>query len=282
MTAAKHLCRTISRGRTRSLFAILGGEKGRLLRTMIGFIILCLIIAPNSSMAEDYRAEAQAAAESIRTAGLCGQYVANAGASLIDQLTFKARNVVEVEISALAEERFYLIQDNQVTIRGDKAYFSLEIRAKELVGLDRWTKGVVFVKATGQPRTCGGDEIDEGYLAGLAAELCHADGVALQGTGQLSKAANHYLVCCGLDGALSCNHYGVLKKLMGRDVNTASEYFRRACDLGYGGGCSNLAEIQTKSGHHDSAIGLHKEACDKGFKVSCLKASPEGYELFAK
>ncbi len=52
--------------------------------------------------------------------------------------------------------------------------------------------------------------------------------------------------------------------------------------MGYGSGCSNLAQMQAQSGHHDRAVELHKEACDKGFRVSCLKADPEGYELFAK
>lgn len=241
-----------------------------------------LTISPNSSMAKDYRIEAQAVAETIKEARLCGPYIADADSSLIDKLTFKARNVVETAISGLTDHLPYLIRGDQVVIRGSKTYFRLVIGVNELKGQDRWTEGVRFIKESGQAETCSDYELDEAYLATLGAELCHADGVILQRQGQFDTAVDQYLACCRRESAISCNHYAVLKKLIARDDETASDYFRRACDLGYGGACGNLAQMQTKSGNHDRAIALHQEACDKGFRDSCFKATPDGYEIFAK
>jgi hypothetical protein len=62
-----------------------------------------------------------------------------------------------------------------------------------------------------------------------------------------------------------------LKYLVFQDPKAGLAYIRKACDMGFGGGCSNLASLAKRRGNKDEARKLYQEACDKGDMRGCIE-----------
>lgn len=231
-----------------------------------------------SQLNKDYKNKAMKVADRLKTLNLCGEYKSNAESKLVKSFTFLKDNLVNVNMGMLFDYKYHLAGD-EIVIRTDKAYLRLKIENDRLIGNDEFTKNEIFVKQASNNSQCDNKTVSSELVTSLAHELCYSDGVTLQGQGQFKSATEKYLECCESGAAISCNKYGFMTSLLTGDKEKAKKYFRKACDMGAGEGCGNLADIETKLGHHDAAIALHKEACDKGFVSSCMKSSKETYEM---
>ncbi len=223
----------------------------------------------------EYVQRAESAAKEVEQAGLCGTYQATGEKAFVESLNFKSPQKVVVSVYGFEDECPFFVRDGKLNIRADKAIFVFEIGEEDLTGLDEWTKGSTLKRTS----NCAPMRGDSANIEEISHELCYVDGVDLQSQGMLEPAMEQYLKCCKNGSALSCNKYGLLQGFLGGNATEATKYFKMACDQGYGGGCSNLAGIETRKGNHEKAISLHKEACAKGFRESCPKSDPDLYEI---
>jgi lipoprotein NlpI len=200
------------------------------------------------------------------TKQLCGEFVTDNGT--YEKFLFRDRGYVTVVAMGMEFSYKYFIFGETVYIKTDKAFLEFEIENPDLIhGKDIFTKGHTYRRVKTPEKDCLPMERSE-----LEALVCYTNGIRLQEEGKMEEAAEKYLQCCGSGHAESCNNYGLLKQAVFREMEIALAYYRKACDMGFGGGCSNLATIEKWKGNQKKAKELYQEACDKGFKRGCLEA----------
>jgi hypothetical protein len=165
----------------------------------------------------------------------------------------------------------YFVLDDVLYIKHDKGYFNLTIESPMVLkGKDLFSKGKTYRREKAPEKECLPYVLSPPERLEVEHEVCYVTANNMRLDGKIKEAANQFLECCDKGGMESCNVYGVLKQAFFGDRRVALEYYRKACDGGYGGGCSNLATHEKKSGNIEKAKALLKEACDKGFKRSCM------------
>jgi hypothetical protein len=194
---------------------------------------------------------------------LCGEFVADSGT--YEKLVFKDKNSVTMTAMGMEFPLTYFISEKIVYVKTDKAFLELQIENDALLrGKDMFTKGHSYKRRKAPDNGCIPPAREN-----LESLICFATGTRFQSEGKIKEAAKKYLQCCESGHAESCNHFGILKQLAFQDRKIALDYFRKACDMGYGGGCSNIASIEKRKGNKQRAKELYQEACDKGFQRGC-------------
>jgi TPR repeat protein len=196
---------------------------------------------------------------------LCGEFVADSG--IYEKFVFGDKNSVTITAMGIEFPLTYFVSENTVYVKTDKAFLELEIETDALLrGKDTVTKGNGYTRGQAPDKACLPPTRED-----LERLICFANGTRYQSEGKFKEAARKYLQCCQSGHAGSCNHFGLLKQMLFQDRKIAMDYFRKACDMGYGGGCSNIATIEKRKGNIKRAKELYQEACDKGFKSACVE-----------
>jgi len=240
-------------------------------RILFHLILALLMSLPFSAKAVDLRSRLEEIIKETQGGRLCGEFIAAGGT--FEKVVFGDGNRVVLHASGLELTTDYFIDGKVVFIKTDQALIELEIQnSAQLRGRDEWTKNRTYT-LTGKPeKPCVPYGPTETEKSGLKNLLCYLSGVSLQKSGDLKGATERYLECCNSGDAESCNKYGFMNYLVLNNKETAIKYLRKSCDMGYGGGCSNLAGIEEKQGKAKEAKRLYEEACAKGFKEACSKA----------
>ena len=203
---------------------------------------------------------------------LCGEFVSDGGA--YDKFVFGDGNQVVIHVSALEFATTYFIKETIIFMQTEKYLIELEIESPTLLkGKDSWTKDQSYTRKSIPKKSCTPYSPKQTERIDLKNQLCFLSGVELQNKNDLKGAADRFLECCDSGDARSCNKYGFLRYFIGSDRETAFKYFRKACDLGYGGGCANLADFEQKKGNIQKAKQLYEEACSKQFQAACFKSA---------
>jgi|GEM_PF-3167559 len=198
---------------------------------------------------------------------LCGEFIADSGT--YDKFIFADKSTVSLVAMGMEFPAIYFISENIVYIKTDKAILELEIVSPILLrGKDMFTQGSTYKQDKKSDKVCiPPDRTELGNL------VCFLNGIELKKEGKLEDASAKFLQCCNAGNAESCNHYGLLRHLVvSPDMKIAVEYYQKACAMGYGGGCSNLANMEKKRGNLSKAKQLFQEACKKGHQGSCFEA----------
>jgi len=203
---------------------------------------------------------------------LCGEFDADSG--IYERLVFGDKNSAIIHASGLEFPTTYFIIGNIAYINTDKGFLKLLIESPTLlIGNDTWTKDNSYSRENAPRKSCLPYTLSSSEKADLAHQICQMAAIELQGKGKLKEAAEKYLQCCNSGDPVSCNKYGLLKNMLWNDQKTALIYYEKACSMGYGGGCSNLATYEKRKGNLKKAKKLYEKACSMGFKRACLEAA---------
>ncbi len=190
----------------------------------------------------------------------CGLYEADGG--IYDSFNFGDNMQVTVDAGVL--------QKTTYSVKDDKIFLKVGLRLKivddnTLIGVCTYTKGSTYKRVKKSLKQCKSDP------AIIESQNCYREAVDLRTKGKLSEAAEQYKKCCEAGDKFSCNEYAVIKQLIDGDTKTAQIYYKKACDMGLGVACANLASDAFRAGKNDKGMKLLKEACDKGHTASCAE-----------
>ena len=203
---------------------------------------------------------------------LCGEFVAGSG--IYEKFVFGDKNSVTIHASGLEFPTTYFIIENIAYINTDKGFLKLLIKSPTLlIGNDAWTKDNSYSRENAPRKSCLPYTLSSSEKAELAHQICQMAAIELKSKGKFKEAAEKFLQCCNLGDPVSCNSYGILKAMLWNDQKTALRYYEKACSMGYGGGCSNLATYEKRKGNLKKAKKLYEKACSMGFKSACLEAA---------
>lgn len=207
---------------------------------------------------------------------LCGEFVTEDG--IYEKFVFGDKGIVNMFAAGMEFPYRYFISENIAHIKTDKAFLEFQIENFALIhGKDAFTEGHTYRREKAPQQSCL--PMERAQLENL---ICFTNGIQLQGAGNLTGAADKYLECCDSGHAESCNHCGLLKTIL-QDELTGMKYYKKSCDMGFGGGCSNIAYLEKRKGNLRKAGELLDEACRKGSQRGCMEAielregSPEIY-----
>ena len=115
----------------------------------------------------------------------------------------------------------------------------------------------------------------QGRAADCAAAALRAD-VGIDGTKDPAKAQKLFGIACEKGDADSCLRLGADREVA-KDAAAAATYYQRACTLGAGQGCGQLAALHQEGAldgfkAFDTAASLHAQACSFGWAKSCAAA----------
>ena len=203
---------------------------------------------------------------------LCGEF--NADSGIYKQFIFGDKNSATIHASGLEFPTTYFIIEKIAYIKTDKGFLQLLIESPALlIGNDTWTKGHRYSRENPPQQSCLPYTLSSSEKAELSNQICQMAAIELKGKRKLEEAAEKFLQCCNSGDPVSCNQYGVLRDLLWNDQKTALKYYEKACSMGYGGGCSNLATHEKRNGNLKKAKKLYEKACSMGFKRACLEAA---------
>ena len=243
--------------------------KSTISRHVIAFLTLFIIIAPVAMASEPL---VEKIINDSRRQQLCGEFVAGSG--IYNKFVFGDKNSVTIHASGLEFSTTYFILENIVFIKTDKGPLRLLIESPTLlIGNDTWTKDNSYSRENAPKKSCLPYALSSSEQTELAHQICQMAAIALQKKGKFKEAAEKYLQCCNSGDCVSCNQYGLLTDMLWNDQKTALRYYEKACSMGYGGGCSNLATYEKRKGNLKKAKKLYEKACSMGFKSACLEAA---------
>jgi hypothetical protein len=203
---------------------------------------------------------------------LCGEFHADSG--IYKRFVFGDKNSATIHASGLEIPTTYFIIENIAYIKTDKGLLKLFIESPALlIGNDTWTKGHRYSRKNPPQESCLPYTLSSSEKTELAHQICQMAAIELKGKRKFGEAARKFLQCCNAGDPVSCNQYGVLRDLLWNDQKTALKYYEKACSMGYGSGCSNIATHEKRNGNLKKAKKLYEEACSMGFKRACLEAA---------
>jgi len=243
--------------------------KSTIYRHVIPFLTLFIIIAPVAMASEPL---VEKIINNSQSQQLCGEFVAGSG--IYTKFVFGDKNTATIHASGLEFSTTYFILENIVFLKTDKGSLELLIENPTLLtGKDTWTKDNSYSRKNAPNKACLPYALSSSEQTELAYQICQMAAIALQKKGKLKEAAEKYLQCCNSGDYVSCNKYGLLKAMLWNDQKTALRYYEKACSMGYGGGCSNLATYEKGKGNLKKAKKLYEKACSMGFKRACLEVA---------
>jgi TPR repeat protein len=243
--------------------------KSTIYRHVIPFLTLFIIIAPVAIASEPL---VEKIINDSQRQQLCGKFVAGSG--IYKKFVFGDKNSVNIHASGLEFSTTYFILENIVFIKTDKGPLKLLVESPTLLtGKDTWTKGNSYSRENAPEKSCLPYALSSSEQTEMTHQICQMAAIALQKKGKLKEAAEKYLQCCNSGDYVSCNKYGLLKAMLWNDQKTALRYYEKACSMGYGGGCSNLATYEKRKGNLKKAKKLFEKACSMGFKSACFEAA---------
>ncbi|MBK8013104.1 MAG: sel1 repeat family protein [Deltaproteobacteria bacterium] len=201
---------------------------------------------------------------------LCGRWV-GADNSLIKALTFQG-NEVTVDNGLNTKVRRFLIHENVAWILLDKAILKLQVAQDRLAALtdgDETFSGHTFVRESNAECDVSSQQesaFDKSEISHLS---CYLAGIDLQTAARIDEAMQQYDACCDLGDAVSCNKKGFILELRGQ--KGSSEFFSKACEMGYGAGCLNAGDAQAQAGNKDEAMKLFARGCELQSDDACLR-----------
>jgi hypothetical protein len=203
---------------------------------------------------------------------LCGAFDADSG--IYKRFVFGDKNSATIHASGLEFLTTYFIIENIAYIKTDKGWLTLLIKSPALlIGKDMWTKGHRYSRENPPQQSCLPYVLSSSEKTELAHQICQMAAIELKRKRKFDKAADKFLQCCNAGDYVSCNEYGLLKDMLWNDQKTALIYYEKACSMGYGGGCSNIATHEKRSGNLKKAKKLYEKACSMGYKRACLEAA---------
>ena len=237
-------------------------------RHVIPFLTLFIIIAPVAMASEPL---VEKIINDSQSQQLCGEFVAGSG--IYKKFVFGDKNSVTIHASGLEFPTTYFVLENIVFIKTEKGFLKLLIESSTLLtGKDTWTKGNSYSRENDPKKSCLHYALSSSEQTEMTHQICRMAAIVLQKKGKLKEAAEKYLQCCNSGDSVSCNKYGLLKAMLWNDQKTALKYYEKACSMGYGGGCSNLATYEKRKGNLKKAKKLYEKACSMDFKRACLEA----------
>ncbi|MCP3901851.1 MAG: sel1 repeat family protein [Desulfobacteraceae bacterium] len=195
----------------------------------------------------------------------CGLYELYEGEE--DEM-YKSFNFVEnmqvtvaVGASLRLHKTTYSIKNNEIFV---KAGLRLKIVDDDtIIGVCLYSEGQIYKRKVKTSKPCKSDS------AIAESQNCYGEAVSLRRNRKFPEAIEKYKQCCDSGDPSSCNEYAVMKQLIDGDKETAHFYYKKACDMGLGTACANLAAFAFKGGKKDKGMRFLKEACNKGHTSSC-------------
>lgn len=189
----------------------------------------------------------------------CGEYTADD--AMYKTFAFQDDNTVIVHVMGLAAKETYTLKNGIIHLDNS---LQLKMEGPErLSGYDLYTEGYTYLRTEEPEKPCR-------PLNGDAMPDCYATGLEMKTTGKLNEAKRQFQHCCDNENdARSCGQYGFMEAIQNGYNKKALAYFEKACGMGHGGGCTNLAAYAAEKGDTEQAKAYYKQACDLGDQKGC-------------